>query len=160
MPGIVSACCGSNVILTDDEDSHGILDNARINWVMNNPVKFMSKGNIGNRFLDIKVYGFTWGRFNSAIRSIGNLDYIIGADCFYDNSEVFEDIMSTLEYFFQKNKHIRFLTTYHERSSHRTILFLLKKWNFKARNIDIKSLPLEKYNFKNTIHLIEIYKEA
>lgn len=160
LPGIVSACCGSSVILTDEEDSHDILNNAKINWVMNNPVNYVRKGVKENIFLDIKVIGFTWGRFNLDIRSIENPDIIIGADCFYDNSEVFEDIISTLEYFFQRNKNIRFLTTYHERSSHRTILFLLKKWNFKAKSIDIKSLPLEKYNFKNTIHLIEIYKET
>lgn len=36
-------------------------------------------------FLDVKVMGLTWGKFNDSALCMEGPDIIIGADCFYDN---------------------------------------------------------------------------
>jgi len=38
-------------------------------------------------FLRARVLGFTWGKYSTEILMLDPVDYIIGADCFYDNSE-------------------------------------------------------------------------
>lgn len=37
--------------------------------------------------MQTKVLGFTWGKFSTDVLMLDPVDYIIGADCFYDNSE-------------------------------------------------------------------------
>lgn len=159
LPGLVAAACGASVVLSDKEDAIDILANARTNWLSNNPVHlYSSDNNFEPIFLNISIIGFTWGNFSPDILKLCP-DIIIAADCFYDNSNVFEDAISSIDYFMQKNLNCRFITTYQERSSQRSIAFLLSKWNMEAKSIDISNLPLDNYNLKNTIHLIEIVKK-
>lgn len=159
LPGLIAAVCGAEVVLTDKEDAHEILENAKSNWLSNNPVYvYQQDGSFKPSFLKVSILGFTWGHFSPDIMDL-NPDFVLGADCFYDNSEVFEDAIASIHYFIEKNPHCRFLTTYQERSSQRSILYLLQKWNLQARSIDTSNLPLEELDLKNTIHLIEIYRK-
>jgi hypothetical protein len=108
-------------------------------------------------FLDVTVVGFTWGRFSSKVVQLPPPDFILGADCFYDNTEVFEDLIASVAYFIKKKPSLRFLTAYQERSAQKTIKFLLQRWNLRAREIPLETFfPTEKYKLSNVVQLIEI----
>ncbi|KAJ3123219.1 Methyltransferase-like protein 23 [Nowakowskiella sp. JEL0407] len=74
------------------------------------------------------------------------VDFILGSDCFFDPKS-FEDCISTVSYLLRKStatseRTPRFITTYQERSSTRTIEHLLHKWNLQASLI-----PLTEFGF-------------
>ncbi|ORE09654.1 hypothetical protein BCV72DRAFT_55278, partial [Rhizopus microsporus var. microsporus] len=64
-----------------------------------------------------------------------SIDYIIGSDTFYDPKE-FENLLVLVSYVIHHhNPHCTFYTTYQERSSKRSIQYLLNKWNLQCRLI-------------------------
>jgi len=162
LPGLVAAACGAHVVLTDREDAPHILENCRSIVHVNNPVYFIQRVDNAHSkqqevFLDVTVVGFTWGRFSSKVVQLRPPDFILGADCFYDNTEVFEDLIASVAYFIKKKPSLRFLTAYQERSAQKTIKFLLQRWNLRAREIPLETFfPTEKYKLSNVVQLIEI----
>lgn len=56
---------------------------------------------------------------------------LLGADVFYDPS-LFDGLLRTVSLFTQKNTNTIFLTTYHERSSKRSLTPLLKRYGLKG----------------------------
>eukprot|EP01121_Diplochlamys_sp_Union-15-3_P013419 TRINITY_DN4160_c0_g1_i1.p1 TRINITY_DN4160_c0_g1~~TRINITY_DN4160_c0_g1_i1.p1 ORF type:complete len:251 (-),score=32.35 TRINITY_DN4160_c0_g1_i1:426-1178(-) len=158
LPGLVAAACGAYVILTDKEDEN-IQKNMRMNKINNNPVEFNTDGIKVPLFISdtIDIMSFTWGQFSAEIIGIKQLDYVIGADCFYDNSEDYENIIASVVYFLNKNPKTIFLTSYQERSSQRSIHYLLKKWGLTAKEISLSTFfPFKKYKLTETVHLIQI----
>jgi len=104
-------------------------------------------------FMDkVRVFGHTWGHFDLPIIQLKNsqpkVDFIIGSDVFYDNSEVFEDILATVCYFMYDNTATKFITAYHKRSSHGSLDFLLLKWGLvvEAEVTTDKFFPFAKYH--------------
>jgi len=107
------------------------------------------------------VFGYTWGDFSTEFLRLEPIDVILGADCFFDNSAVFDDIFASVVYLFRKNPDAVFLTTYQVRSTNRNIAYLLEKWDLQAEAILLSSfLPPEKADQINQeIELISISKK-
>ncbi|KAJ3341167.1 hypothetical protein HDU93_005576 [Gonapodya sp. JEL0774] len=69
---------------------------------------------------------------NTSISPFTNLRYILGADLFYDPSQ-FSDLLCTVSYILHKFPDATFFTAYHERSSKRSIVDKLAKWELKGK---------------------------
>lgn len=66
------------------------------------------------------------------------IDYILAADNFFIPKD-YEDILATVSFIFRNYPKAKFITTYQERSSQRTIQHLLDEWNMKATLIPLSS---------------------
>ncbi len=87
LPSLVCAACGACVVATDREDGKRVLSNIKNTVLTNNPVHFVSKGQVTPVFLDVTVLGFSYGCFTEEFVAQNPFDYIIGADLFYDNKK-------------------------------------------------------------------------
>eukprot|EP01125_Pyxidicula_operculata_P003545 TRINITY_DN1459_c0_g1_i2.p1 TRINITY_DN1459_c0_g1~~TRINITY_DN1459_c0_g1_i2.p1 ORF type:complete len:137 (+),score=24.11 TRINITY_DN1459_c0_g1_i2:326-736(+) len=134
----------------------------KTNFIMNNPIH-RTKGGKQTlpQFIEVSTFGFTWGRFNHKIVSHKPVDIILGADIFYDNSEVFDDILATVDFFFKQNPTCKFITTYQNRSSNRSLDFLLLKWSMKVECVVPNNtfLPPNKYKDTESVQLLIITKK-
>lgn len=156
LPGIVATKFGANVILSDSLTLPNTLKHVNRCCRVNN----LEPGK------DIKIIGLTWGILLKSVFNIGPLDYIIGADCFYDPT-VFEDILVTISFLLSSKESTtdtKFLFTYQERSADWSIDHLLKKWNLKCSNVSLDDLEkycpskLDQLMNGHTIRLLEISK--
>ncbi|KAI9093041.1 hypothetical protein DFS34DRAFT_696720 [Phlyctochytrium arcticum] len=150
LPGMVAAKMGAReVVLTDAPGEGGILE------TMKRSVEANGVGSVCG------VAGLMWGAFpvtivarecllptqGSSSPSNENqpaspsptsmtppFDLLLGADVFYDPS-IFDDLLSTVSYLLRHSctPTAKFLTTYQERSSKRSIQDLLDKWGLRCR---------------------------
>ncbi|CAO3597251.1 unnamed protein product [Absidia cylindrospora] len=75
------------------------------------------------------------------------LDYILGSDTFYDPAD-FEKLLMTVAYVIHRhNSKCKFFTAYQERSSKRSIQFLLDKWSLQCRLISRDSFEFDEWQF-------------
>ncbi|KAM7524039.1 hypothetical protein LguiA_013941 [Lonicera macranthoides] len=116
LPGLVAAKVGSEVTLTDDSDRHEVLDNMRSMCDLNN--------------LKCEILGLTWGIWDVPIFTL-HPEIILGADVLYDTS-AFDDLFATATFLLQNSPGSVFITTYHNRSGHYLIEFLMEKWGLKC----------------------------
>lgn len=123
LPGILAAKCGAHVILSDSDDQPQCLDNCRASCK-------------ANGLTDIPVIGLTWGVFEQSLLDLPKVDFILGSDCFYDTKD-FEDILVTVAFLLNKNKKAEFWSAYQQRSSDRSIEFLLKKWKLTCTHVSL-----------------------
>lgn len=125
LPGILAAKCGAQVTLSDSCTLPKTLTHIQRCCTLNN----LQPGK------DIEIIGLGWGLLLNNIFNLGQIDYVIGSDCFYDPT-VFEDILVTISFLFDQNKTAKFYATYQERSTDWSIEALLQKWNLKCNHID------------------------
>jgi len=79
----------------------------------------------------------TWGRFSKeTIKLRPNI--IIAADIFFDEND-FEDILCTIQYYFQHGCQ-SFYTVLQRRGTARTLGGMLLKWKMKCEQLDIEHL--------------------
>ncbi|XP_061367739.1 uncharacterized protein LOC133310769 isoform X2 [Gastrolobium bilobum] len=116
LPGLVAAKVGANVTLTDDSSRLEVLDNMRRVCDLNK--------------LDCNVLGLTWGVWDSSIFSL-QPTIILGADVLYD-SNAFDNLFATVTFLLQNSPGSIFITSYHNRSGHHLIEFLMGKWGLKC----------------------------
>ncbi|XP_057962622.1 uncharacterized protein LOC131154113 [Malania oleifera] len=116
LPGLVAAKVGSNVTLTDDSKRLEVLDNMRRVCGLNE--------------LKCEVLGLTWGVWDAPIFNL-NPNFILGADVLY-NTSAFDDLFATVTFLLQSSPGSVFVTTYHNRSGHNLIEFLMMKWKLKC----------------------------
>ncbi|EOX90769.1 hypothetical protein QUC31_002766 [Theobroma cacao] len=116
LPGLVAAKVGSFVTLTDDANRLEVLANMRRVCDLNN--------------LNCEVLGLTWGVWDASIFSL-HPQIILGADVLYD-ARAFDDLFATVAFLLQSNPGSVFITTYHNRSGHHLIEFLMVKWGLKC----------------------------
>ncbi|GKV44115.1 hypothetical protein SLEP1_g51334 [Rubroshorea leprosula] len=116
LPGLVAARVGSDVTLTDDANRFEVLDNMRKVCDLNK--------------LKCKVQGLTWGLWDESLFCL-NPKIILGADVLYDSS-AFDDLFATVTFLLQSSPGSVFITTYHNRSGHHLIEFLMVKWGLKC----------------------------
>lgn len=151
LPGIVAAKCGAQVTLSDSATLPKSLAHIKRSCNLNNLIVDQH----------IQVIGITWGLFLNNIDTIGPFDLILGSDCFYEPN-VFEDILVTISYLFDRNSTAKFLCTYQERSSDWSIEHHLAKWNLKCQVHNINNLGstagIDIHNLigDHSIHLLEI----
>ncbi|KAI8050247.1 putative methyltransferase-domain-containing protein [Syncephalis plumigaleata] len=136
LPGLLAAKLGGHVYLTDlprampQLEQHIQENNLTMNashhdeetwhgWAQSHPL--------------------VWGSFDNEgliklVDSLDSLDWILGADLFYDSKD-FEAILITVAYLLDTYPEARFVTTYQERSATRTLQPLLDRWQLAARVI-------------------------
>ncbi|CAD5316206.1 unnamed protein product [Arabidopsis thaliana] len=133
LPGLVAAKVGANVTLTDDATKPEVLDNMR------------------------RVLGLTWGVWDAPILDL-RPNIILGADVLYDSS-AFDDLFATVSFLLQSSPDAVFITTYHNRSGHHLIEFLMVKWGLKCVKLldGFSFLPSQKASvLSGNIQLVEI----
>lgn len=92
----------------------------------------------------VSVMGLSWGLISPEVLKLeGNLDVILGSDCFYDPI-VFENILVTVSYLLECNPSAKFIFSYQERSSDWSIEYLLHKWNLKCRILVLESFDADR----------------
>uniref|UniRef100_A0A1A9ZWX2 Methyltransferase-like protein 23 n=1 Tax=Glossina pallidipes TaxID=7398 RepID=A0A1A9ZWX2_GLOPL len=155
LPGILAAKCGAQVILSD-------------NCILPKSLAHIQRSCEHNNLVpgrDIRVIGLSWGLLLNSVFSLGPLDIIIAADCFYDPS-IFEDIIVTISFLLDRNPSAKFIFTYQERSADWCIEALLKKWKLRAILINSEDIgkasgiEISDIIGNHTIHLLEITKES
>lgn len=119
LPGLVAAKVGANVTLTDDSSRLEVLDNIRRVCDLNK--------------LECNVLGLTWGVWDSSIFCL-KPTIILGADVLYD-SNAFDDLFATVTFLLRNSPGSIFITSYHNRSGHHLIEFLMRKWGLKCRKL-------------------------
>ncbi|KAL8525940.1 hypothetical protein ACS0TY_015240 [Phlomoides rotata] len=119
LPGLVAAKVGADVTLTDDLNRSEVLDNMRRVCNINN--------------LQCRVMGLTWGVWDAPIFDL-RPNIIIGADVLYDTS-AFDILFATVTFLLEKCPDSVFITTYHNRSGHHLIEFLMDKWCLKCTKL-------------------------
>ncbi|XP_050229800.1 uncharacterized protein LOC126678927 isoform X2 [Mercurialis annua] len=78
----------------------------------------------------VEVLGLTWGLWDECIFNL-NPKIILGADVLYEAS-AFDDLFATVTFLLQNSPGSVFITTYHNRSGHHLIEFLMMKWGLKC----------------------------
>ena len=151
LPGIVAALCGAKIHLSDSSNLPNCIENSR-------------KSCEANNLKDVHVHSISWGRFDPNLLTLPKLDFVIASDCFYDTKD-FEDILVTVSYLLEQNDSAVFLCSYQERSSRRSIEFLLNKWNFDCAVIPLESFDADKSCLggsdlpgNHSVHLLKIWK--
>lgn len=116
LPGLVAAKVGADVTLTDESNRLEVLDNMKRVIELNK--------------LQCSVLGLTWGVWDASTFSL-QPKFILGADVLYD-AKAFDDLFATVTYLLQNSPGSVFITTYHSRSGHHLIEFLMVKWGLKC----------------------------
>lgn len=143
LPGLVAAKVGANVTLTDDSSKAEVLENMTRVCELNN--------------LNCNVMGLTWGVWDATIFDL-RPNIILGADVLYDSS-AFDDLFATVSFLLQNSRDAVFITTYHNRSGHHLIEFLMVKWGLKCVKLvdGFSFLPSRKASLlSGNIQLVEI----
>ncbi|KAM0057612.1 putative lysine methyltransferase, S-adenosyl-L-methionine-dependent methyltransferase [Helianthus debilis subsp. tardiflorus] len=143
LPGLVAAKVGADVVLTDDSDRLEVLDNMRRVSELNN--------------IKCEVMGLTWGVWDESIFSL-RPQVILGADVLYDSS-AFDNLFATVKFLLEKSPGSVFITSYHNRSGHHLIEFLMVKWGLKCVKLldGFSFLPSWKASgLSGNIQLVEI----
>ncbi|GAB2279421.1 hypothetical protein Dimus_014061 [Dionaea muscipula] len=143
LPGLVAAKLGANVTLTDDSNRLEVLENIRKVCDLNK--------------LNCEVVGLQWGVWDPCIFNV-HPQIILGADVLYDSS-AFNDLFSTVTFLLENVPGSVFITTYHNRSGHHLIEFLMVKWGLKCMKLvdGFSFMPLDKASrLGGNIQLAEI----
>lgn len=143
LPGLVAAKVGANVTLTDDSSKAEVLENMTRVCELNN--------------LNCNVMGLTWGVWDATIFDL-RPNIILGADVLYDSS-AFDDLFATVSFLLQNSPDTVFITTYHNRSGHHLIEFLMVKWGLNCVKLvdGFSFLPSRKASLlSGNIQLVEI----
>ncbi|XP_052070576.1 histone-arginine methyltransferase METTL23-like [Mytilus californianus] len=129
LPGIVAAKCGATVILSDSSDYPQCLENCAATCDSNN-------------LSNITVIGIKWGQFTPELLNLQPVDIILGSDCFFETKD-FEDIIVTVAFIMEKRPSTEFWCTYQERSSSRSIEYLLLKWGLECTEIGLETFEAD-----------------
>ncbi|KVI02920.1 methyltransferase-like protein 23 isoform X1 [Cynara cardunculus var. scolymus] len=143
LPGLVAAKVGADVILTEDSNRLEVLDNMRRVCELNN--------------VKCEVMGLTWGVWDESIFSL-QPKVILGADVLYDSS-AFDNLFATVKFLLENSPGSVFITSYHNRSGHHLIEFLMVKWRLKCVKLldGFSFLPSWKASgLSGNIQLVEI----
>eukprot|EP00040_Diaphanoeca_grandis_P007895 m.42799 g.42799 ORF g.42799 m.42799 type:complete len:154 (-) comp19214_c0_seq2:22-483(-) len=92
---------------------------------------------LNNLNANVKVQGLSWGQFTPELFSLPTIDWILGADVFYEPAE-FEDAIATVAFLLRKAKHSVFVTAYQNRSPERSLELLLMKWKLTSIEIPLR----------------------
>ncbi|OEL15237.1 Methyltransferase-like protein 23 [Dichanthelium oligosanthes] len=143
LPGLVASKVGADVTLTDIAHNTQVLNNIRRICDLNNA--------------SCTVSGLTWGDWDEPIFDL-HPDIILGADVLYDSAN-FDDLFATVTFLLENSPGAVFITTYHNRSGHHLIEFLMVKWGLKClKLLDGFSflLSCKAASLQGNIQLVEI----
>ncbi|CAH9105826.1 unnamed protein product [Cuscuta europaea] len=143
LPGLVAAKLGADVTLTDDSNRPEVLANMRRQCDLNN--------------VKCKIMGLTWGQWDSNVFDL-HPNIILGADVLYD-ANAFDDLFASVTFLLENSPSSVFMTTYHSRSGHHLIEFLMVKWGLKCVKLldGFSFMPAQKASgLSGDIQLVEI----
>ncbi|XP_019172224.1 PREDICTED: methyltransferase-like protein 23 [Ipomoea nil] len=143
LPGLVAAKVGADVTLTDDSNRPEVLAHMRRQCDLNN--------------LKCKIMGLTWGLWDSYVFDL-HPNIILGADVLYD-ANAFDDLFATVTFLLENSHASSFVTSYHNRSGHHLIEFLMVKWGLKCVKLldGFSFMPAHKASgLSGDIQLVEI----
>ncbi|TVU33630.1 hypothetical protein EJB05_25456 [Eragrostis curvula] len=143
LPGLVAAKVGADVTLTDIAHNTEVLNNIRKICALNDA--------------NCTVLGLTWGDWDEPIFDL-RPDIILGADVLYDSAN-FDNLFATVSFLLENSPGSVFITTYHNRSGHHLIEFLMVKWGLKCLKLldGFSFLPSCKAaSLQGNIQLVEI----
>ncbi|KAG9442809.1 hypothetical protein H6P81_018663 [Aristolochia fimbriata] len=143
LPGLVSARVGSHVTLSDSSDRPEVLSNVRRVCLLNG--------------LECEIMGLTWGEWDEPVFNL-EPNILLGADVLYDTQD-FDNLFATVAFLLKKAPGSVFITTYHNRSGHHLIEYLMVKWSLKCTKlVDAFSfMPSHKASdLQGNIQLVEI----
>eukprot|EP00117_Sycon_ciliatum_P005696 scpid64853/ scgid9534/ Methyltransferase-like protein 23 len=190
LAGITAALVGAGgVVLSEREGNPQLLDNCQRTCTANNVPHCVVNVGEGVRFPedlttvtmatasaantstdrchgDVQVIGLDWACFCPSLVTLPPVDIILGADCFYDQKD-YENIIVTVSFLLERNPSCRFWTTYQERVSSHSIHSLLRRWKLNARSVPLESFDGDSVTVNgrteplaHTIHMLEIYRTA
>ncbi|XP_076939400.1 uncharacterized protein LOC143608097 isoform X2 [Bidens hawaiensis] len=105
----------------------------------------------------LEIMGLTWGVWDESIFSL-QPQVILGADVLYDSS-AFDNLLATVKFLLERSPDSVFITSYHNRSGHHLIEFLMVKWGLKCVKLldGFSFLPSWKVSgLSGNIQLVEI----
>ncbi|URD75165.1 Putative methyltransferase [Musa troglodytarum] len=143
LPGLVAAKVGANVILTDNSYQAEVLDNMKRICDFNK--------------LNCEILGLTWGEWDEPMFNL-HPQIVLGADVLYDSTD-FDDLFATVAFLLENSPGSVFMTTYHNRSGHHLIEFLMVKWGLQcSKLLDGYSFmpPCKGCSLQGNIQLVEI----
>ncbi|PIA27786.1 hypothetical protein AQUCO_07500006v1 [Aquilegia coerulea] len=143
LPGLVAAKLGSYVTLTDNSTRLEVLANMKRMCELNK--------------INCQVLGLTWGEWEAPIFSL-KPKVVLGADVLYDTKD-FDNLFATVAFLLHNSPGAVFIATYHNRSGHHLIEYLMVKWSLKCTKlVDAYSfIPFSKASsIIGTIQLAEI----
>lgn len=118
LPGIVAAKMGASVVLTDREDQPQVFENMQKSCDLNQ--------------VNCEIQGFTWGQWNEKSLALRHpAQIVLGADVLYASKD-FDDLLATVKFLLQGMPDSVFITTYQPRSGHRSIEYLMAKWDLQC----------------------------
>nr|KAI8765758.1 methyltransferase-like protein 23 isoform X1 [Biomphalaria glabrata] len=126
LPGIVAAKCGANVILSDSNTKPLSLDLCRKSAELNG-------------LKNVTVCGITWGEVTPTLTQLPPIDLILASDCFY-HSKDFEDVIMTMSFILHRCPNANVWCAYQERSSERSIEYLLDKWSLYGHELPLPNI--------------------
>ncbi|KAM0945369.1 putative lysine methyltransferase, S-adenosyl-L-methionine-dependent methyltransferase [Dioscorea sansibarensis] len=119
LPGLVAAKLGANVILTDNSHRTEVLENMEKICKLNK--------------LNCRILGLAWGEWDAPLFDL-HPQVILGADVLYENTD-FDDLFATVTFLLRHSPGSVFITTYHNRSGHHLIEFLMAKWGLRCSKL-------------------------
>ncbi|KAJ3016650.1 hypothetical protein HKX48_003927 [Thoreauomyces humboldtii] len=126
VPGLLCGALGASNVLLTDVPTQGVLEN-------------LACSVNGNDLQDTcAVWPLVWGRLPVAFPDARRrFDWLLGADVFYDPA-LFEDLLATVAWILTRrsNEGARFVTTYQERSSRRSVEHILVRYGLRAKTVD------------------------
>ena len=149
VPSILAAKLGATVTISEGDKYMNCLDRCK---------KICTDNGVGDI---VKYIPLTWGRVNKDVVSLPPVDYIIASDCFYDKY-LFEDVIFTVKYFFNKSPNAKFWTTYQVRDEDYKVDYLLMKWKIAVRRIPLSSFKADfdsdfEYTSNHEIKMFEFF---
>lgn len=145
LPGMVAAKVGASVVLTDREDQPQVFENMQKTCDLNQ--------------VSCEMQGLTWGQWNEksfALRHPAQI--VLGADVLYASKD-FDDLFATVKFLLQGLPDSVFITTYQPRSGHRSIEYLMTKWDLQCTQLldAADFLPASKLAaLKHSVELVEM----
>eukprot|EP01128_Nolandella_sp_AFSM9_P011679 TRINITY_DN856_c0_g1_i2.p1 TRINITY_DN856_c0_g1~~TRINITY_DN856_c0_g1_i2.p1 ORF type:complete len:266 (+),score=14.68 TRINITY_DN856_c0_g1_i2:92-889(+) len=180
VPGIVASQCGAVVVISD-RDSGGevvienLKNNVRLSWpgapvqsVSVNADSFEAHGphptcsapqtppSSSSTNTYPRVIPFSYGEFSPLFLSLASFDLVIASDIFYDNKEVYDDVMQTFLYLFSLNPECVALISYRIRSSLQSVRDLCRKYSMICDVLPLSERCLRLLPFNEEISLLRI----
>ncbi|KAI3845628.1 hypothetical protein MKW92_049571 [Papaver armeniacum] len=81
----------------------------------------------------LEIMGITWGEWDLPIFNL-QPSIILGADVLYDSKD-FDNLFTTVTFLLQNTPGSVFITSYHNRSGHHLIEYLMVKWSLKCTKL-------------------------
>ncbi|XP_029127573.1 methyltransferase-like protein 23 [Cajanus cajan] len=142
LPGLVASKLGARVTLTDDStrlEAYDLINGRilKVNGSIGRLLLVLDVQVLDNmrrvcdlNKLECNVLGLKWGVWDSSIFTL-QPTIILGADVLYD-SNAFDDLFATVTFLLRNSPGSIFITSYHNRSGHHLVEFLMGKWGLKC----------------------------